>query len=66
MATIRCYNIKWDTDGEEIDLPGEVVIEIEEEEGIDLETLVNEQGADVLSDEYGWCIFGYNWEEVTK
>ena len=43
------YNIDWDTDGEEIDLPLEVKIPDEIEEG---------RIADYISDIFGWCIFG--------
>jgi hypothetical protein len=66
---IRCYDIKWDTDGEDVDLPSvdlpsEVFVDINtDDEDADLETLVNEQGADALSDLYGWCVLSYQWEE---
>ena len=47
-------NIKWDTDGEAINLPQKVKIPasvIKEQKTVD--TAV----ADWLSDRYGWCIF---------
>jgi hypothetical protein len=64
---IRCFDIEWDTDGEEVELPSEVFVDIDidtEDEDESLETLVNEQGADALSDLHGWCVFGYSWEIV--
>mgnify|MGYP006886080720 CR=1 FL=1 len=53
---VRFSNIHWDTDGEEVDLPTEVTMNVEDDLDVEL------QGADVLSDEYGWCIFGFNYE----
>lgn len=41
------YDIKWDTDGEEINLPTEVDFAEEIEE---------DMIADTLSDIYGWCV----------
>lgn len=43
-------NIKWDTDGEEVDLPS--VVEIPQE-------VCNEAISDWLSDEYGFCHTGF-------
>lgn len=55
---IRFYDIQWDTDGEEVDLPSEVTLEV------DADLDVAQEGADVLSDKYGWCVFGFQFEEV--
>lgn len=52
-------NIVWDTDGENVSLPNEVTIDVDD--GIDLQYEI----ADYLSDEYGWCVIGYNFEIVT-
>jgi hypothetical protein len=48
------FNIDWDTDGEEIDLPKEVTIpeSVAKEHNAGDDTAV----ADYLSDEYGWCV----------
>jgi hypothetical protein len=43
---LRCFEIDWDTDGEAVDLPTEVVVEVEEED----------EAADALSDRFGWCV----------
>jgi hypothetical protein len=47
-------DIVWDTDGEKVELPTEVEIpnDIEEDEI-----------ADYLSDEYGWCVESFNVNE---
>lgn len=68
--------IKWDTDGEEVDLPNsykipvsellfedEKIEDFEDECGIDL---LYDRAVDKLSDIFGWCIFGCNIEEVDK
>lgn len=47
-------NIKWDTDGEVIDLPNEV--EVPDEYDADYDGI-----ADYLSDEYGFCVEGYSF-----
>jgi len=41
--------IEWDTDGEEVDLPSEVSIEVEDDDSDD-------DILDKVSDEYGWLI----------
>ena len=58
MMRVRFFDISWDTDGEDVDLPTDVTLEVDED--IDLDT----QGADELSDEFGWCVFGFNYEIV--
>lgn len=54
---IKVYNIEWDTDGEvNADLPKEVIIDNPADEIDDI--------ADYLSDEYGFCIFGFCTELI--
>ena len=48
---MKAINIKWDTDNEVVDLPTEVEIP----EGYSEDDI-----ADYLSDEYGWCVFGFD------
>jgi len=61
---VRFYNIKWDTtdddhpDGQDVDLPDDVTLEVDGD--VDLDT----EGADVLSDKYGWCVFSFDYEET--
>ena len=47
-------NIEWDTDGAEVDLPTEDVVEADSADEV----------ADVLSDKYGFCIESLEIEEV--
>jgi len=53
---VRFFDIDWDTDDESVDLPREVVLDI------DKDTDVVNEGADCLSDVYGWCVNGFNYE----
>jgi hypothetical protein len=57
MRRIRFTNIVWDTDGEELDLPTETTLAVESD--ADLADL-----ADVLSDEYGWCVMSFDHEQI--
>jgi hypothetical protein len=62
-----CY-FDWDTDGEEIDLPDSVTIDIEELDDFDLETelQINEAICAYLSDAYGWLVSGYTRVQRTR
>ena len=54
-------NIDWDTDGQaNADLPKEVNMEVDD--NID----IGFQGADVLSDKYGYCVFGFHYEIIDE
>ena len=48
-------NIQWDTDGEDVNLPTQVEIPFYMD-GDDI--------AGMLSDEYGFCVLGFNIEQV--
>jgi hypothetical protein len=51
---IKTTNINWDTDGHKVDLPQQVVLEVDNEDEI----------ADKLSDQYDWCIHGLAYEII--
>lgn len=52
---ISVVDIEWDTDGEDIkDLPERVEVPI---------IINDDEIADFLSDEYGYCVFGFNIEQ---
>lgn len=60
---VRFYDIEWDreADGEqdtETELPSAVTREVPDDFGID------ERGADLLSDEFGFCVFGFRFQRV--
>ena len=57
MKVTRVYDVIWETDGEEIDLPTEV--ELPRDFGDDDDAI-----ADFLSDEYGWLVISYERESV--
>ena len=60
--TYRFFNIKWDTDGyspKKLNLPSETVIQSDEPD-FDPEW----DGADVLSDKFGYCVFSFNFEKI--
>ena len=48
---MRVTNIKWETDGEVVDLPTEVEVD---------DNLSDDEVADFLSDEYGWLVNGFS------
>jgi hypothetical protein len=53
----KITNIKWDTDEDELifeSLPQKVEITVTDEDDI----------ADALSDEYGFCVFGFDYVEI--
>ena len=54
---IRFHNIKWDTDGEDVDLPTETTLEVDDDIDVSL------QGADALSDKFNWCVLSFEWEQ---
>jgi len=58
---VRFFNIDWDTDGEEVDLPLEAYAPNVDND-IDLEN----DGADVLSDKYGWCVNSFSYEILSR
>lgn len=53
---IRFYNIEWDTDDEPINLPNDVILEVDDDVDVSL------TGADALSDKFDWCVAGFEWE----
>ena len=61
----RVYDIDWDTDGEDVDLPDEVVVDVPDEiVGYGDDGDVNDYISDWLSDEYGFCHNGFLFEEI--
>jgi len=62
---VKFFDIQWDTSDDDTDeipsasacgLPSECVLEVEDD--IDIE----EEGADALSDQYCYCVFGFSYE----
>jgi len=62
MRRFRTFNIRYDTDGEGIEgLPNQLWFESDVPDFDPAEDL-----ADMISDRTGWCVFGYDWEEVSS
>ena len=57
---IRFYEIDWDTDGEDVDLPVDVVLPVDDDLDVSLD------GANVLSDKYGWCVNSFQFEKAKR
>jgi hypothetical protein len=56
MKVYRAYDIDWDTDGFDIDLPDDALISLDDDADPSLE------GADKLSDMFGWCVNHFSFE----
>lgn len=66
MIMLKAINIKWDTDGDEEvlqDLPTEMIIPEWLEEEYDPDDPYNEEISDWLSEEIGFCHYGF---EIVK
>jgi hypothetical protein len=55
---VKVMNIDWDTDGESVDLPTEVVVDMDADLELSLEI------ANAVSDRYGFCINKCDFELV--
>lgn len=56
---ISFSNIKWDTDGLQVlTLPEAAELEVDADLDVDLD------GADALSDKYGYCVKSFAWESM--
>jgi hypothetical protein len=55
---IAAHNIKYDTDGRKIRLPKKILFEVEDDFDAD------EELADLISDETGFCVFSCEYREV--
>ena len=51
---VRVFNIKYDTDGQNIDLPKEFIFNAEYDDDL----------SDMISDETGFCVFSFEHELV--
>lgn len=58
----RVYDIDWDTDGEDVDLPNEVVVTVPGDVYADAGS--SSYISDWLSDEYGFCHNGFLIDEI--
>ena len=56
-VTVKVSDVEWDTDDEEVDLPKEFTLTVDHYDDTDLDDEVS----DAISDEYGFCHFGFNY-----
>ena len=64
MVKVKCTEIQWDTDGDKElfkSLPQEVEITLDDCVESDY---LDDELADMLSDEYGFCMFGFNYKII--
>ena len=54
MTRFNVFDINWDTDGETVDLPATMVVEVDSEDDI----------ADAISDATGFCHNSFNCTEI--
>ena len=57
---VSCFNIKWDTDGEEIDLPKRISVDVPVEVTGDNDEL-EDYLSDFITDFTGWCHGGFQY-----
>lgn len=60
MKLIKAFNIEWDTEGQEIDLPKEAFFQVDDDFDCD------EGLADLLTDEYNFCVNYAQYEIVAE
>ena len=53
--------IVWDTEGADVDLPKEVEMKLD-----DTHTDIELEGADLLSDKFGWCVESFKFKIEVK
>ena len=59
MKIVRFFNIDWDTDGDDSGLPKDVVVVADDDRD------PAEEGADILSDAFGFCVNGCLFKLLT-
>ena len=62
----KVSSIDWDTDGEDVELPSEMTLDVEfgeNPQNMDVEAIID-CVADALSDATGWCVKYFEWEDM--
>lgn len=60
-----CYNIRWETDGHEVDLPKRVIADISDKDVCHTDPQeVADVLSDYLSDTFGWLHNGFEYEPI--
>ena len=58
----KISNIQWDTDGETVNLPSELEADLEGEVTYNFDEVLS----DWLSDNFGWCHNGFDYEVINE
>lgn len=63
---VKVNDIKWDTDGEEVELPKNLIMEIwhKELDDVNDDFELEEYISDTLSNMYGFCHFGFKFTRI--
>lgn len=60
------HDIDWDTEGEDVDLPTDVEVPVDEDDAGISDEVLEEYLSDWLSEEYGYCHRGFVYMEVNR
>lgn len=60
MRTFTAYNIQYDTDGQDVELPDTMSIEAENVQDAQL------NGADIISEKTGWCVTSFEIYNIPR
>lgn len=58
QKVVRFFDIEWDYDGDDEGLPSEF------ETSVDSKFDIGTDGADILSDEFGFCVASFDYEII--
>ena len=60
---VKCFDIEWDTDGEEVaHLPESCEIDVD----CEMEHYTEQVITDLLSDKYEWCVTSFNCKTICR
>lgn len=60
----RCHNIDWETDGDPVVLPKEMIVEIDDPDIIEKFYHVNYAIVNALGDTGDWLVYDFEWEPI--
>jgi hypothetical protein len=59
-SKVKFYNINWDTYSKNVDLPNSVILTVTDNFNVEAD------GADLLSNKYGWCVLGFKYKLIKE
>lgn len=60
MRKIKMFNIEFADDNADVVLPTTMFFDVEDDFDVDT------QGAELISDKTGWCVYGFDYEEISS